>query len=120
MDKCVFYREDIIFICYVDDRIFSGPDPAGIDQAIVDMKAMDLDIEDRGELQDYLGINISKVGDKIKLSQPHIIDQIQSQIGLNPRKHSKLTPAPSTKILRWDQQAPAFDKRFHYRFVIGK
>eukprot|EP00957_Ditylum_brightwellii_P003244 247226-Ditylum_brightwellii.AAC.1 len=77
MGECIFYREDIIFICYVDDGIFSGPDPVGIDWAIADLKAADLDIEDRGKLQDYLGINISKVGDKIKLSHPHIIGQIQ-------------------------------------------
>eukprot|EP00957_Ditylum_brightwellii_P043614 3306010-Ditylum_brightwellii.AAC.1 len=89
-------------------------------QAIANLKEAELDIEDQGDLKDYLGINISKVGDKIKLSQPCIINQIQCQVGLDPRKRHKSTMAPSTKILRRDQKAPTFDKQFHYHSVIGK
>eukprot|EP00957_Ditylum_brightwellii_P095982 7313080-Ditylum_brightwellii.AAC.1 len=65
-------------------------------------------------MKDYLGINISKIVDKIKLSQPHIINHIQCQVGLDPRKRHKSTLTPSTKILHRAQKAPAFNKQFHY------
>eukprot|EP00957_Ditylum_brightwellii_P203681 15335760-Ditylum_brightwellii.AAC.1 len=48
------------------------------------------------------------------------ISNIKRQVGLDPRKRYKSTPVPSTKILRRNQKAPAFDKQFHYHSVIGK
>eukprot|EP00957_Ditylum_brightwellii_P020850 1572653-Ditylum_brightwellii.AAC.1 len=120
VDECVFYRGQVTFICYVDHGIFLGPNFDAIDQAIADLKEDKLDIKDWGNLKDYLGINISKIREKIKLSQPHIIKQIQHQVGLDPRKKHKSTPAPSMKLLHRDQQAPAFDKQLYYCSVIGK
>eukprot|EP00957_Ditylum_brightwellii_P070822 5381909-Ditylum_brightwellii.AAC.1 len=45
-----------------------------IDEAIRDIKKVQLDIDDQGKLEDYLGINMSCKGNKIKLTQPHTIE----------------------------------------------
>eukprot|EP00957_Ditylum_brightwellii_P054113 4098793-Ditylum_brightwellii.AAC.2 len=37
VDECVFYRGNIIFICYVDDGIFAGLMDEEIDAAIADL-----------------------------------------------------------------------------------
>jgi hypothetical protein len=38
IDECVFFRSRTIFVVYVDDGIFAGPDSKEIDQAINDLK----------------------------------------------------------------------------------
>ena len=121
VDPCMFYRDSVIFVVYVDDGIFLGPNSNDIDKAIAELKAEGFDIEDQGDIADYLGVNVERVdGDKIKLSQPHLIDEIIRDVNLSSRAQSKSTPAAPTKILHRDQSAPAFNHRFNYRSVIGK
>jgi hypothetical protein len=77
VDECVFYRGQTIFIVYVDDGIFAGPNEDEINSAINDLRAADFDIEDKGDIIDYLGVRLSYEKDgKIKLWQPHLIDSI--------------------------------------------
>ena len=43
-------------------------------------------IDDQGNITDYFGINFDKMSDsKLKLWQPHLIDQILEDVGVNPR-----------------------------------
>ena len=37
VDECVFFRDNVIFLCYVDDGIFAGPDLNEINKAINDL-----------------------------------------------------------------------------------
>ena len=121
VDECVFYRGKTIFMFYVDDGIFMAPTEGEIDKAIKDLKTQNYDIEDKGNIEDYLGINIEYLSeDKIKLSQPHLIEQIIKQVDLNPRVTPKETPGASTKILHYGMNLPDFDERYHYRSIIGK
>lgn len=75
IDDCGFYRDDVIFFVYVDDGCFASPSKSSVDQAIADLsdkkKALnDYDIEDRGDVTDYLGINFQRLpGGKLKLSK---------------------------------------------------
>jgi hypothetical protein len=120
-DECVFFRGSTIFAVFVDDGIFVSPHKSEIDQAIADLQKAGYDIEDKGTLKDYLGVNIEYLSNgKIKLSQPHIIDQIIHDVGLTPHSRTQSTPARSTKILHRDQFSETFDGSFHYRAVIGK
>ena len=110
-----------MFIVYVDDGIFVSTSDEAIGKAIQDLKDQKLDLEDQGDIKDYLGINVTELDNgKIKLSQPHIIDQIirDTKISLNGKP--KPTPAPSTKIRTPDLNGKEFDNRFNYRSVIGK
>ena len=125
IDECVFYRGNLIFLCYVDDGIFAGPNNADIDQAIKDLadptkaKAT-FNIEDQGDIADYLGINFeAKDNGLIKLSQPHLIDQIIKEVGIKPTER-KSVPASPGKILRRDEDAETVTCPFNYRKVIGK
>ena len=120
VDECVFTRGINVFMCYVDDSIFADPNDDNIDKAIQDLKDAGYDIENRGNLQDYLGIHVERLsGNKIKLSQPHLIDQIIAQVGLAGSKKTKRTPAAKHILSRFPNEEP-FDERFHYRSVVGK
>jgi hypothetical protein len=120
IDECVFYRNSTIFVVYVDDGIFASPNNKEIDQAIMDLRKAKFDIEDKGDIKDYLGVHVTKLSDgKLKLWQPHLIEQIISDVKL-PKNMVRSTPALASKILQRDETAPSFQGNFHYRSIIGK
>jgi hypothetical protein len=57
VDECVFYGGDLIFMVYVDDDIFFCPHMHDIGKCILELRAAKYDIEDMGNVNDYLGIN---------------------------------------------------------------
>jgi hypothetical protein len=82
VDECVYIRRNVIFLVYVDDGIFSSPDASAIDEAIQDIKKLGLDMEDQGDIEDYLGVNVERVNNTFVLTQPHLIDQIIEDMDL--------------------------------------
>ena len=83
MGKCVWYRYKTIFFYYVDDGIFMGTDSGAIDREIEEIDRAGLDIEDKGNIKDYLGINVDDQDNgKINLTQPQIIDSIINDVQL--------------------------------------
>ena len=124
-DECVFFRGHVIFLFYVDDGIFAGPSLEDITEAIKDLgdrrKANNkYTIEDQGDIKDYLGINFEYLQDgKIKLSQPHLIDQIVKEVGIK-RGDIRSLPALSSRLLKRDEHEPSYECPFNYRKVIGK
>ncbi len=58
IDDCVFFRDDIIFMVYVDDgSIFLGSDDSQLQEVIKEIKELGLNIEDQGHPADYVGVN---------------------------------------------------------------
>ena len=121
VDECVFYFRSTIFLVYTDDTILMGPDKKEIDY-IVKLLGSVFKVQDEGDVLDYLGIKITKTDDgKILLTQPHLIDSILHDLGLDRSgAKSRVTPALSTEVLYKDTEREAFDESFHYRGVIGK
>ncbi|KAI2493616.1 hypothetical protein MHU86_20940 [Fragilaria crotonensis] len=56
----------------------------------------------------------------MRLSQPHLIQQILNDIGFKDNTKPKRTPAPSTTILHRDTDGPDFEEEWAYRSVVGK
>jgi hypothetical protein len=55
-----------------------------IDEIIASLKE-DYDVMDEGEIDDYLGVNVSRpTEDTIELRQPHLIQQILDEVGMLP------------------------------------
>ena len=119
-DDCLYYRGTTMFAVYVDDGIFASPNDEDINQAINDLRSIHCDIEDQGELSDYLGVNIKQNQGVTYLTQPHLIDQIIEDTGISRHASDKLTPAASTIILGADKEGKEFDYNFDYRSVVGK
>ena len=122
VDECVFYRGKTVYVLYTDDSLIAGPDKAEIDRVVEDLKKAKLDITVEGDLQDFLGVNIDRKPDgTIHLTQPHLIDQIITDLRLNDDNvKTKSTPTSSSKLLTRHSDSPSFDNSFHYRSVIGK
>ena len=83
VDECVFYKVKTVYILYTDDSILAGPDPEEIEQVLKDLKKANLEVTDKGNIEDFLGVNIERMEGKIKLSQPYLIEQVIKDLGLN-------------------------------------
>ena len=57
-DPCLYYRSNVIFFFYVDDGIFISKNPQDVETDIADLVNTGPDLEDRGSIADYLGVNI--------------------------------------------------------------
>jgi hypothetical protein len=78
-------------------------------------------IKDQGQISDYLVVSVEHLSDRhIKLSQPHLIDDILQDVNLSKRSPGKTTPAAPTKILHCNSTSPVFDNQFNYCSVIRK
>ena len=120
IDECVFYRNGTVFLVYVDDGIIAGPSVEAIDQIILDLQTL-FKVSDEGDLTDYLGVNIETLENgTIKLSQPHLIDQIIEDVNFQSDTKLKSTPAASTKILDKDEDGELHNATWHFRSIIGK
>ena len=131
VDMCVYYRGDVALLIYTDDGIFIGPDQKQIqdcydilvkpitDKAGNQLRAFKM--TDEGSLSDYLGVEVQPLPNgTIKLSQPHMIDDILKDLGMEAGTKSKPTPASTTVKLTRDIDGKAYDEKWNYRSVIGK
>ena len=100
IDPCIYYKRNVVFLLYVDDGIFLSPSKKAIDQCIQELKDADFDIEDQGDICDYLGVQVHKdKKGKIHLTQPQLIKSIIQDMQFQDNTKERLTPALSTKIL---------------------
>ncbi len=122
-DECVFYKGNAIYVLYTDDSILAGPDKDELNAIYQEMKntGLDMTMEDGG-LSDFLGVNIERINETtFHLSQPHLIEKIVSDLGLQGNNVAiKDTPAQTNKVLSAHLDSEPFDQHFHYRSIIGK
>jgi hypothetical protein len=96
VDMCVYYRKSVALMIYVDDGIFVGPNQQDINEAYELLSNVYRDAQgathrayvmtDEGDLSDYLGVKITKLANGlIKLSQPHLIQQILDDLGMGEK-----------------------------------
>jgi hypothetical protein len=131
VNECVYYRNASILLCYVDDMILIDPSNNEIDKIIKQLRDLNFDVQDEGQIEDFLGVRIQQRQDgTIKMSQPHLIEQILQDLNLakKPGESAPLryapkavdTPAPSTIILERDPDGEDHKEPWSYRSVIGK
>lgn len=121
IDPCVFFYKGVILLMFVDDFIIAGQNDAAINEAVELIKD-NTDVEDKGEINDYVGVHFTKNKDgTITLTQPQLIQSILKELHLVPGQSKAVaTPALSSKVLHADLEGEDFDNHFNYRKVIGK
>ena len=73
VDKCLFTKNGIILVVYVDDAILISPYKSLIQREISSLQN-EFDLTDDGALKDYLGTRFARQPDgSIHLSQPKMI-----------------------------------------------
>ena len=117
VDPCLFYKKDLILITYVDDCILILPNAQLLDKWVIDMKK-DYTLEDEGDINAYLGINITRPTPKtFKMNQPALINRIIDSLQLKDQcQHD----TPANQTLHKDKDGEPRRMDFHYRSLIGQ
>jgi len=123
-DECVFYRDGMVLLIYVDDTICVFREK-GAGQKLAQELQRSFDITMEGTIEDFLGVKFERRSDgTFSLSQPQLIDSILKDLGLIDgrlkRAKPKRTPAKTSLILRRDTGKLKHSAKWDYRSVIGK
>jgi hypothetical protein len=117
IDGCLFTKDGILLVIYVQDAILISPDKTLIKNEIKSLQK-DYDLTDDSELEDYLETRFThKPNGSIELSQPRMIERVLHIVGLDPNStRTKLhdTPASNLKILDNDPNALPREQKWNY------
>ena len=84
----------MLFFLNVNDGIFLASTEISIKTTVQDLIDIGFDFECQGNLDDYLGFNFEDLPDgKIKVTLPHLINQIIQEVAISQRMDDKPTPA---------------------------
>ena len=122
IDSCLFTKNGILLVVYVDDAILISLHKDLMD---TDIKYLQKDyvLTDERELKDYLGTRFTKHSDRsIELSQPRMIERVLEIVGLNDvsdRTNMHATPDVSTALLDYDPDGAPYLQSWNYRSSVG-
>ena len=124
LDPCLFLKDKMICVVYVDDTIIAGPDSVKIEELISslgvrkDEQRHTFALRDEGEVGDFLGIRIEKTGPRqFKLSQPGLIQKVIKTADMEDCNSTR-TPALTTP-LGSDKDGSDFSDKWSYPTVVG-
>ena len=123
VDPCLYYKEGVILLVYVDGCILMGTTDAAIDEAIHALRAskQNFTIEDEGAVGNFLGVKIDCSDDGTNmLTQPQLIDLIIEDLNMKDNTKPRAFPACSSKLLHKDTDGESIKANFHYCSVIAK
>jgi hypothetical protein len=119
IDSCLYLRDDLVFVFYVDDGIIVSLDDEKIQNFIAELRNLSFDLDIEADYAGYLGVNIIAQPDgTLLISQTGLIERILVDLGLANSMSTKATPA--AEILGPFKASPPFEDSFNYRSVIGK
>ncbi len=119
VDPCLFYRKGVILIIYVDDCIIFTPKKSEAD-ALVNELDREFNIEDEGDVTNYLGIHITRPKEgTIKMTQPALIKRIVDSLGLKDQRVHDTPSDPNVRLTK-DEEGEERKDSFHYRSLVGQ
>ncbi|CAJ1938910.1 unnamed protein product [Cylindrotheca closterium] len=119
VDKAVFYKGETIFIVYVDDAILMGPNGREINDVIKRL-GQKYKLTDEGDLNEYLGIKMTKTSEGRELTQPALIQRILETVNIDlDRGARREVRTPANKVLHKDEGGLTRQLHWDYRSVIG-
>ena len=129
IDPCLFYKEGIVLILYVDDCCIFGTSKEKIKDFIDSLKrpkdkkpskhkdgGFDFTIE--SSIEKFIGVEVSWQGETAMLRQPHLMERIIAAVGFED-KQVCCKPTPSTGMLHKDEDGQDRKDNWNYRSVIG-
>ena len=80
-DPCVWMKNDVIIVSYVDDCLIFSNDKRKIKETLLNLRSKGFVFTDEGSIEQYLGIQIenNSVG-SINMSQPFLLKRIIEEL----------------------------------------
>lgn len=79
-DFCLYVKEEIMLVIFVDDILATGPE-AHIDEICIELKN-EFSAKHLGYLKNYLGLEIKRTGDTVEINQTKMIGTILSKFNM--------------------------------------
>ena len=124
LDPCLFMKENMMCVIYVDDTIIAGPDSKEIDKLITSLgvakeeQRHTFELRDEGEVGDFLGIRIEKgANNSFVLTQSGLINKVLKEASMTDCNSSP-TPANTTP-LHIDKNGDELNESWEYPTIIG-
>lgn len=118
-EPCLFLKDGIICVVYVDDTLFFAKDDKIIDNHISKLKKQGFELTEEGDVTAFLGVEISKdENGVITMTQTGLIDNIINLLGLKNESKQHKTPAVSPP-LHTDTGGTQRENTWSYRSAIG-
>lgn len=129
VDPCLYLKEGLAVLTYVDDCILVSTSEKAINDLVEDLKNGDEKflLTDEGDIDKFLGIEIQHNDDgSFELSQPHLINRILQLLGLDQNNewgsstNSRKLPSDKTILHRDSEGAERkHADRWNYRTAVG-
>ena len=126
IDPCLYLKENMVLLTYVDDCIIISPSRKSIDHLISSMQSgpENFKLTDEGGVNKFLGVEITRLDDNsFKLSQPFLIDRILNFLGLCNNEFetdANSTSTPAAKgLLHRNLDGKARKYTWKYRTAVG-
>jgi len=120
-DPCLFIhtKDKVMVLHYCDDQIWLSPDNAVIEDYVSKLSALgyDLELEPKGDIFGFLGIEFKTDGPIIQLSQTGLIKKVIKCTKMTEAS-GKSTPA-SVQPLGKDLDGEPFSKDWSYSATVG-
>ena len=117
IDPCMFYKKDMVVLCYVDDCLFFCPDKARIATMVDGLKADKFDISVEADVSAFLGIEVLVEDNQVTLKQPGLTQRVLEAAGMLDCnvKHTPASPTP----LGTNADGEPFHEEWEYASVVG-
>jgi hypothetical protein len=103
IDPCLYLKENMVLLTYVDGCILISPCQASIDCLVTSMQngPKNFKLTNEGDINKFLGVEITKLDDNtFELSQPFLINCILIFLGLCQNRFNTDTNPSSTPIAK--------------------
>ncbi|KAI8431647.1 hypothetical protein MSG28_016126 [Choristoneura fumiferana] len=111
-DFCLYYKANVWLLIWVDDILITGK-TTEIKKTIEKLKE-EFKIRDLGEVREYLGMEIKREHDKLKISQTKLIEKVLEKFGMTDCKGTQ-TPMEQGTLIK--EEETVID--VPYRELIG-
>jgi hypothetical protein len=115
---CLYHRDGVIILTYMDDCLLFATDQKKIDQVLESIEKSGLQFTIKDDAFTFLGVKLKKHDDgTVELLQKALIDKVLLSCNML-ECNTKSTPANQTP-LGSNAQGPAFDWSFDYALIVG-
>ena len=117
-EPCLFSKNGVIILVYVDDCLFFGKNGQILDETIRDLK-QEFDLKHEGDVGAFLGIDIVRndIDGSFTLKQPYLIKKVLDTVGMSECSSAR-TPANTVPLGRLED-SPEPKCEWNYATVVG-
>jgi len=117
-DPCLFIRDGVLCLVYVDDCLLYGKTQDELNLAVQNLKDAEMDLNVEDDVAGFLGVLIQKNEDvTVTLFQEGLTQRIINALGLDDCNGTR-TPAPKAPLPK-DEDGVPFAGSYAYASVVG-